>query len=742
MTTPFPGARLLVACGDAVLLGDLLDRCRPLAAAETPPEGTDSAEGLRHLAREGSYDALIVDERLLAAPEELHPADSLLAGPPLLVLLEEEHPERELAWLGAGAAECVVARLPDACSLERALRRALTRHAAAAARARADATLRAVVENAIDIVSVLEADATIRYESPSVERSLGYLPSEVIGQNAFAFIHPEDQPGVLAVLEHGVKIPGYTARVEYRFRHKDGSWRVLESRARNLLHDPGIRGIIVNSRDVTDRAEAEAALRRSEARTRALLDAIPDGMVRLDREGTYLDVHVPEHYRAFTGPEQLVGRSVVELLDPELARRAIESVNAALATGMVQQFEYEIEVDGERRIREARVVRSGDDEAISIQRDVTERRKAEQEVKRLKAFLEQILNDLPADVSVMEPDGRILFLNAGSVRDPEMRAWLVGKTGLDYCRRRGLDPSLALRRQEFIDEAVATRRMVRFEETMRNAAGHERHILRMANPVVEPDGQVSRVIGYGLDITELKAKERELHESREQLRQLALHLESIREEECTRISREVHDLLGQALTALRMDVAWLERRLPETTPELEKRIESMKRLIDSTVQTTRRIAADLRPGLLDDLGLGAALEWETRQFGARTGCSCSFDDRIGHLPLPRDLSTALFRIFQEVLTNVARHAEATHVHADLLIRGDNLVLQVRDDGRGIRPEELENPRSLGLLGMRERVLPWGGRVSLEGRPDEGTTVTVTVPVAAHLETAETEALTA
>ena len=215
--------------------------------------------------------------------------------------------------------------------------------------------------------------------------------------------------------------------------------------------------------------------------------------------------------------------------------------------------------------------------------------------------------------------------------------------------------------------------------------------------------------------------------ARERLRDLASYLQAAREEERAHIAREIHDEFGQALSALNMDLSWLSKRLPADQPGLAEKASAMSDLIDSTIQTMRRVATELRPGLLDDLGLAATMEWQAQEFAERTGIDCDLYLSDEEIVLDRDLATAIFRIFQETLTNVARHAEATEVHVELEDRPDELVLTVRDNGKGITESQLSDPRSLGLMGIRERAHSWGGEVAFQGIPGQGTTVTVRIP---------------
>ncbi|GAB4548498.1 MAG: hypothetical protein Kow0063_43450 [Anaerolineae bacterium] len=219
----------------------------------------------------------------------------------------------------------------------------------------------------------------------------------------------------------------------------------------------------------------------------------------------------------------------------------------------------------------------------------------------------------------------------------------------------------------------------------------------------------------------------EVRAGREQLRELADYLQNAREEERTLIAREIHDEFGQALTALKIDLAWVRSRLPEGQTALKEKTTSMLGLIDDAIHLVRRIATELRPGLLDDLGLTAAIEWQAGEFAERTGIDCELhlgDHEIVH---DQNLATTLFRILQEALTNVARHAKADRVRIDLIEEPDAVTLIVHDDGVGITQEQVANRASLGLVGIRERVRFWDGQVTFEGAPGQGTTVTVRMP---------------
>jgi PAS domain S-box-containing protein len=235
---------------------------------------------------------------------------------------------------------------------------------------------------------------------------------------------------------------------------------------------------------------------------------------------------------------------------------------------------------------------------------------------------------------------------------------------------------------------------------------------------------IQNALAYGYRL----AAEAELQESYERLRALAANLEAVREEERTQIARELHDQLGQALTAMKFDLAWLTDRLVQKDATLAQKAKAVTAQMDTMIKTVRRIATELRPGMLDDLGLAASIEWLARDFEKRTGIMCEVSVPSLDLPLARVPSLALFRIFQEALTNVARHAGAQLIEVQLGATAEALTLQVHDDGRGIQAGEIAGLHSLGLLGMRERAQRLGGTFDIRGVPGDGTIVTVSIPL--------------
>jgi len=346
---------------------------------------------------------------------------------------------------------------------------------------------------------------------------------------------------------------------------------------------------------------------------------------------------------------------------------------------------------------------------------------ANEELRKQKEVLQEIFDHIPVMINFMGPGHQIKLVN---------REWerVLGWT-LEELRLRGLDilaecypdPEERQRVLGFISGSNAE-----WEEfKIRVRDGRELNTV-WAN-VHLSDGTT---IGFGRDITEQKQWEDRLRKSAEQLRALSASIQAAREEERTRVARLIHDELGSAFTSLKWDLENLDKTLakpvdPATAEALRARIAIMLKLADSTLQTIRRIAWELRPSILDDLGLVEAIEWQARQFEARTGIVCQRSGFIDNVSLNQEQSTALFRVFQEALTNVLRHAGATLVDITLVEEEDEFVLAISDNGKGITRIEKSG---LGLLGMQERVRLVGGTIEIRGLKGAGTTIAVRIPI--------------
>ena len=234
------------------------------------------------------------------------------------------------------------------------------------------------------------------------------------------------------------------------------------------------------------------------------------------------------------------------------------------------------------------------------------------------------------------------------------------------------------------------------------------------------------------ELAERSQVEQRLRSSEEDLRALATHLQSVREEERILIARDIHDELGQALTGLKFDLASFTKCFEtDSAAQRAEKTQALNTAIDRIINSVRRISSGLRPEVLDEIGLGAAFEWQAREFSRRTGIRCQVNIAADWVDPDKVRSTAIFRVFQELLTNVARHANATRVTVSLADGSDGIKLAVEDNGRGIREDEVSSRRSLGFMGLRERVLAFGGSVDVKGEEGKGTRVSVSIPASSQ-----------
>jgi len=357
---------------------------------------------------------------------------------------------------------------------------------------------------------------------------------------------------------------------------------------------------------------------------------------------------------------------------------------------------------------------------VLVFRDVAERRE-EQEATAEQAALLELTQD---SVFVIDMDGTILFWSRGA------------EAMLGYSKSQAAGKiSHGLLRTEFpqpLDEIKAElMRMGHWEGDLIQTAQNGRRCVVASRWALQwgKRDQLPRVLVINSDITERKRGEESLVLQKEQLRALAERLQWVREEDRKRVARDLHDQIGQILTAIKMDMTWMTRLLPESEGEVLARLTESIQLINDGVKSVRTICSGLRPGVLDDLGLAAAIEWQASEFAARNGVRCEVSVPPVDLHLDGDRATAAFRIFQECLTNVIRHAQAKSVRVSLCQEEENILLVVEDDGIGFCESDLSNSLgSLGLLGMKERAQFCGGDVQISSSPGNGTTVAVRVPV--------------
>jgi PAS domain S-box-containing protein len=488
-------------------------------------------------------------------------------------------------------------------------------------------------------------------------------------------------------------------------------------------------------KEVARRERVEASLRESEERFRRafISNPTPNSILSFP-DGRFLNVN-DAFVRTFGyAPEEAVGKTSVELglwPDPreqaEVGRMARDGelfrgyeVRLRAKSGRivdVLMFTEVVELAGERCL-------------LVMMEDITERKRAEEALRASERRFRSLIENSADAFVLFTPDGRRLYYASPSM--PRVLGYspeeLAGFSAYDILHPQDV---------EVFTEAVAAilgrpGASVGVQLRVRHKDGAWHWFEGTYTNMID-DPNVGAIVCNFRDITERKRAEDDLRATSEQLRALSARLSSAREEEGARIAREIHDELGAALSSLRWDLEEVGEVLSEPADaarvaDLRRKVAGMMSLTDTTVNTVRRIASELRPFALDDLGLTEAVEWQAGQFQARTGIVVSCDCHLENVELSREQATAVFRIFQEALTNVLRHARATRVEVALKSEAGGLVLTVGDDGRGITAEELSGSRTLGLLGMRERANLVGGELDIRGEEGGGTTVTVRIPV--------------
>ena len=528
-----------------------------------------------------------------------------------------------------------------------------------------------------------------------------------------AFENPAD--AAPAVAAHRAALRGESVAYEAVFHG-----RAFSARVEPLVGPQGdVVGVVGFASDVTDRHD-------SQERLRTVIDSDPDCVKQLDAEGRLLDMN-----RAGLAMiqaeniEQVRGMDIVQVIATEY-RAAFNDLHRRVFAGGSGTLEFEIiGLKGKRSWLSTHAVPLRDaagkiQAALGITRDISRRRIAERalvesEERFCKAFY---ANALPLLITRLS-DGMVLDANEAFTklvnrsRDDIMGQTTVALGVIDAELRASLIERL---RAEGVVNDIEL-------ELHPKGSAPRAGLLSLVR--IELGGQQC-TLGTYRDVTEAKRAEEQLRASRAALRSLATRQQDIREDERTRIAREIHDSLGQALTALKLQLVAAQDAAKEATPALSARLAETAAMVDDLVKGVRRIATELRPPILDQLGLPAAVEWLAQDFSRRTGlrCKTTFSPTDG--AINNELATSLFRIVQEALTNVLRHAGATRVDIELGVKSDCVMLEVNDDGSGITEAGM-GPGSLGILGMRERAAALGGVLEVAPRGNGGTRVAAWFP---------------
>lgn len=492
---------------------------------------------------------------------------------------------------------------------------------------------------------------------------------------------------------------------------------------------PSPDGVTVYYRDVTEKKKIEEQINNERKLSDSILRSLPGIFYMYDRTGKFLRWN--KNFETVSGysTEEVSRMHPLDFFDEDEKQLLTEKINNVFVSGSDEVEANFLTKSGKKipyYFNGFAVNINGEDCLIGTGIDISTRIQAEQ---RTKLFIERFeyvsraTNDIVWDWDLKEQKiwwNDNFYTQLGISKTTEkltIHSWENNIHPEDKNRvLSGIYDAIQQKRSYWVDEY----------RMMKNN-GSEMYVFDRGYMIFE-EGKPLRMIGAMVDITIIKQAEAEVIESQKALRKLTSHLQTVREEERAAIAREIHDELGQQLTVLKMDVNWLSKRIKQADEEINLHIQQMLNAIDATIKTVRKIASELRPGILDDLGLVAALEWQSAEFEKRTGIKVSFSTNAPYVKCERKLCTAMFRLFQESLTNVARHAQATSVEAKLLVKDNEIEMRIADNGKGFSPGEAKEQNTLGLLGMKERVLELNGTFTIDSQIGKGTTIFVKIPL--------------
>lgn len=491
--------------------------------------------------------------------------------------------------------------------------------------------------------------------------------------------------------------------------------------------------------EIQERLKTEKILSESEEQYRNLFENAAEA-IYVVQDGKLVFLNPMTATMTGYSGEELMARPFPEFIHPDDRDMVIDRhVRRIRGEELPSIYSFRIiHKDGNIRWVELNVVLinwKGKPATLNFLSNITERNRAEDALRESEERLRDIIFSIADWVWEVDENGVYTYSSKKGIDlFGKFHGDIIGKTPFDF-----MPPDEAKRVAAIFSQIAANKAPIKDLENWNIRKNGERIcLLTNGVPILDEDGNLKGYRGVDKDVTEHKRAEEELRASRSRLRALAARLQQIREYERIMIAREIHDEMGGGLTGLKMDLSWLLRKMSDADPgearvALMDKIHTSNALIDQMIGVVRRISTDLRPSVLDDLGLIAALEWQLSEFTSRTEISHEFAATIEYVDMEEDTAIAVFRIFQEALTNVMRHSRATKVAVVLredersLFGDENLVLEIRDNGRGITEEEILNPESLGLLGMKERVLAFGGEISIRCEPGGGTTVVLKIP---------------
>lgn len=563
--------------------------------------------------------------------------------------------------------------------------------------------------------------------------------AEELGNGWAQGVHPEDRDRCFATYLRAVEARE-PFRMEYRLRRADGEYRrILDTGTPLFSSDGSYAGHVGSCIDISDyrlaQDELEDRIRERDALFASFMDYLPAFAWVKAPDGRY--VYANNYFCEVFGlkSDKVLGRTDTELFPPDTAKQFVENDRYVLTTDQELRTIETFRIDGRQRYGLVRKFPIRDGGAIrlvgGVAIDMTEAKLAEEALRESRERFSSAFRDAAIGMALVGTDGRWLQVNRALCQIVGYsEEELLATTFQAITHPDDLDADLGYVNQMLRGEILT----YQMEKRYVHKRGHIVWILLSVSLVRDQEGKPLYFISQIQDITQRKLALEQLQAAHDRLRDMTRKLVAAEEEERRRLSRELHDEFGQALTCLKFDLVAVIKNLSQggaavRPAEVTDKVRAMANLVDDIIESTRRIATGLRPSILDELGLAAAIGWQAHHFQTRTGivCETTIDPGLAQSPVEATLSTTIFRILQELLTNVQRHAQATRVRIALFEKENVLVLSVQDNGKGIEPARTGGSATLGIRGIQERVALLGGEFSLHGDPGRGTSVEVKLP---------------
>jgi PAS domain S-box-containing protein len=534
-------------------------------------------------------------------------------------------------------------------------------------------------------------------------------------------IHPDDKERVVAGIYKVINSGNKYWTDEYRYVKKDGAVLFIHDRG-YVSHDEAGKPyrMIGSMQNITQRIKAEQAIKESEEKYRSLVEQASDAIYIADTGGRLLTVNSSACKLTHYSEEEILKMNIYDFVFAEDIQKSPFRFDE-IKQGKTVVIERIFKGKGGLVVNvECTAKMLSDGRILVFARDIAERIKARNEIIKEKNLSDSIINSLPGIFYLYDENGKFLRWNKNFET-------ISGYNAAEISTMHPLDffdaPEKELLRQKV--EEVFIHGMADVEAQF--FTKDKKHIPFYFNGWKLQYQDQPCLIGVGIDITEKREAEKKLLQSYNDIRRLASHLTQVREEERKRIGREIHDELGQQLTAVKMDVAWIDKKIAENDKAIKSKLKNIINLLDGSNKSVRRIITELSPGIIDNHGLLEALERQNVQFAATTGIPVTFTTEEKTINLSQPIANCIFRVYQESLTNIMRYAAAAKVVTSLSIVNGTVVVTIEDDGRGFDTVTMKSKTSFGLLGMKERVLSHGGIFHIHSQKGYGTKITVTVP---------------